>query len=50
MELLLELPTVDLLELARAPGVIVIESAEPGAPCTPAPGYLQSAPPASVAK
>jgi GTP-binding protein HflX len=50
MELLLELPTVDLLELARAPGVIVIEAPGSGAPCTPAPGYLQSAPPASAAK
>ncbi len=42
--------TVDLLELARAPGVIVLEAAGPRAPCTPAPGYLQSAPPASAAK
>jgi GTP-binding protein HflX len=50
IELLLELPTVDLLELARAPGVVVVESAGPGAPCTPASGYLQSAPPASAAK
>jgi GTP-binding protein HflX len=50
IELLLELPTVDLLELARAPGVVVVESAGPGTPCAPAPGYLQSAPPASAAK
>ena len=50
IELVLELPDVDLLELARAPGVVVIESGGVGAPCTPAPGYLQSAPPASAAK
>jgi GTP-binding protein HflX len=50
IELMLELPTVDLLELARAPGVIVIESAGPGVPCSPAPGFLQSVPPASAAK
>jgi hypothetical protein len=50
IELLLELPTVDLLELARAPGVIVVEVPGANAPCTPASGYLQSAPPASAAK
>ena len=41
---------VDLLELARAPGVVVVESDGVGAPCTPEQGYLQSAPPASAAK
>jgi GTP-binding protein HflX len=50
IELLLEVPTVDLLELARAPGVIVLESAGSGVPCTASAGYLQSAPPASAAK
>ncbi len=50
IELVLEVPTVDLLELARAPGVIVLESAGPGAPCTATPGYLQSAPQAGAAK
>jgi GTP-binding protein HflX len=50
IELLLELPNVDLLELARAPGVVVVESGGAGAPCTPGQGYLQSAPPASAAK
>jgi GTPase len=50
LELLLELPNVDLLELARAPGVVVLEPVGSGVPCTAAPGYLQSAPPASAAK
>jgi GTPase len=50
LELLLELPTVDLLELARAPGVIVLESAGPGAPASAGPGYLPAAPAASAAK
>jgi len=50
IELLLEVPTVDLMELARAPGVVVLESAAAGAACAPEPGYLQSAPPASAAK
>jgi GTP-binding protein HflX len=40
IELVLEVPEVDLLELARAPGVAVLES---GAACTGRPGYLQSA-------
>ena len=50
LELVLELPNVDLLELARTPGVVVLESGGSGAPCTAGPGYLQSAPPASAAK
>jgi GTP-binding protein HflX len=50
IELVLELPDVDLLELARAPGVVVVESGGVGAPCAPVQGYLQSAPPASAAK
>jgi GTP-binding protein HflX len=50
IELLLELPNVDLLELARAPGVVVVDSGGAGAPCTAGPGYLQSAPPASATK
>jgi GTPase len=50
IELLLELPNVDLLELARAPGVVVVESGGAGAPCTAGAGYLQSVPPASAAK
>jgi GTPase len=50
IELQLELPDVDLLELARAPGVVIIESGGSDAPCTATPGYLQSAPPASAAK
>jgi GTPase len=50
IELVLELPNVDLLTLARAPGVVVVEATALGAPCTPAPGYLQSAPPATAGK
>ena len=50
IELVVELPNVDLLALARAPGVIIVESAGSGAPCAAGPGYLQSPPPASAAK
>jgi len=50
LELVLEIPNVDLLELAQAPGVVVIESGDSGAPCTAGAGYLQSAPPASAVK
>ncbi len=50
IELLLELPNVDLLELAREPGVVVVTAPESDAPCTDATGYLQSAPPAAAAK
>ena len=50
IELVVQLPNVDLLALARAPGVIIVESAGSGAPCAAGPGYLQSPPPASAAK
>ena len=50
IELLLELADVDLLELSRAPGVVVVATAGSDAPCTAGRGYLQSAPPASAAK
>ena len=50
IELTLELPNVDLVELARAPGVVVVESTGGGVPCATGSVYLQSAPPASAAK
>jgi GTP-binding protein HflX len=50
LELLLEMPNVDLMELARAPGVVVIEAADPDAPFGIGPGFLDSTPPAIVAK
>jgi len=50
IELVVELPDVDLMALARAPGVVVVDSGASSVPCTGAPGYLQSAPPASTAK
>ena len=50
IELVVELPNVDLLALARAPGVIIVASEGGDAPCTAAQGYLQSPPPASAAK
>jgi GTPase len=50
LELSLELPNVDLLELARAPGVVVLEAGGPDVSCTAAPGYLELAAAASAAK
>jgi hypothetical protein len=50
IELVVALPNVDLLELARAPGVIIVESGGVEAPCTAAQGYLQSPLPASAVK
>jgi GTPase len=50
IELVLELANVDLMALARAPGVVVVEATGLDAPCTPGPGYLQSAPPAIAGK
>ena len=50
IELVVELPNVDLVELARSPGVIIVESAGDQAPCTAGAGYIQSPPSASAAK
>jgi GTP-binding protein HflX len=50
IELMLELPSVDLMELARAPGVVVLESDSSAAPDTGTPGYLDSTAAASAAK
>ncbi len=44
LELAVELPDVELVALARMPGVQIVEVPEPGMPCAPAEGYLQSAP------
>jgi GTPase len=48
IELVLELPNVDLVELARAPGVVVVEAADPDAPYRQ--GFVAVVPPATVAK
>jgi GTP-binding protein HflX len=50
IELAVELPDVDLLELARTAGVRILASRDGSGPCTAAEPYLQSAPPASAAK
>ncbi|MEP7246516.1 MAG: ribosome rescue GTPase HflX [Gammaproteobacteria bacterium] len=44
LDITVELPDVELLALARAPGVQILELAENGMPCAPAEGYLQSVP------
>jgi GTPase len=41
-ELLVELPDVELLVLARTPGVQILEVQGPDMPCAPADAYLQS--------
>ncbi len=41
-ELLVELPDVELLALARAPGVQILEVQGPDMPCAPGDAYLQS--------
>src|SRR5580698_10594727 len=41
IELVLELPNVDLMELARAPGVVVVEAANPDAPYSTGTGLLE---------
>ncbi len=43
VELDVELPDVDLLSLARTPGVQILEVTQPGSPCAPESAYLQSA-------
>jgi GTPase len=50
IELALELPNPQLLELARTGGVEILAAGAAHEPCVPADAYLQSAPPASVAK
>jgi GTPase len=42
IELLVELPDVELLALARTPGVQILEVRGPDMPCAPADAYLQS--------
>jgi GTP-binding protein HflX len=42
IELLVELPDVELLALARTPGVQILEMPGPDMPCAPADAYLQS--------
>ncbi|HUK00723.1 MAG TPA: ribosome rescue GTPase HflX [Steroidobacteraceae bacterium] len=49
IDLVVELPEVDLLALARASGVQIVASPEAHAACTPAEAYLQSVPPANAA-
>ena len=44
IEIVLELPDVDLLELARAPGVVVLETGGAALPVAAEPGYLQALP------
>jgi GTPase len=39
-----ELPDVDLVALARTPGVQIVDVPEPGMPCAAGEGYLQSGP------
>jgi GTP-binding protein HflX len=50
IELTVELPDVELLVLARTPGVQILQQQGVDIPCTPGEPYLQSAPPASAAK
>jgi len=50
IELAVELPDVELLALARHPGVHVIETQQPRSPCTAAEPYLQSIVSAGAAK
>ena len=40
-ELEVQLPDVELLSLARTPGVQILEVAQSGLPCAPGSGYLQ---------
>jgi hypothetical protein len=42
IELLVELPDVELLVLARTPGVQILEVRGPDMPCAPGDAYLQS--------
>jgi GTP-binding protein HflX len=48
LELVVELSEVELLSLARQPGVQVLEVLGPTAPCVPPDAYLESNPPSST--
>ena len=50
MELEVELPDVELLRLAKAPGVRILSAEGPHMPCLPGDGYLESAPLQRAAK
>lgn len=50
IEILVQLPDAALLELARAPGVEIVETRGADVPCTPGDAYLQSTPFVSAAK
>jgi GTP-binding protein HflX len=50
IELAVQIPDVELLELARTPGVHIIETQGSDVPCTPGNAYLQSTPPVNAAK
>jgi GTP-binding protein HflX len=44
LDMAVELPDIELLALARMPGVQILEVPEPGMPCAPAEAYLQLGP------
>jgi hypothetical protein len=50
IELSVQLPDVELLALARTPGVQIIEQQGTDVPCTPGDAYLQSTTPVNAAK
>jgi GTP-binding protein HflX len=50
LELTVELPDIELVALARTAGVQVVEVPQPGMPCAPGDGYLQSGPFLSAGK
>jgi GTP-binding protein HflX len=50
LDMSVELPDVELLALARTPGVEVVEVPEPDMPCAPGEAYLQSGPFVSATK
>ena len=50
IELSVQLPVVELLALARTPGVQIIEQQGPEVPCTPGDAYLQSTVSVNAAK
>jgi GTPase len=50
LDLRVELPDVELVALARTPGVEIVEVLEPDMPCATPEGYLQSAPSLSAQK